>query len=69
MALLKPEFLRAHPIQAGLIWSAGFLVLFPAIMWLMGSPIPFSMSFVLIVLVGGLAWGLFMKFYHDWRNR
>jgi hypothetical protein len=67
MALLKPDFIRAHPIQAGMFWAVGFAILFPLIMWLMGSPIPLKVEFFGICLLGGLMWGYSMKLWHDWK--
>jgi hypothetical protein len=69
MALLKPEFMRAHPIQSGMFWAVGFGILFPLTMWLMGSPIRVTIGFLAACLLGGLTWGFAMKLIHDWRAR
>jgi len=67
MALLKPEFIRAHPIQSGMLWALGFAILFPLVMWAMGSSPRLSVEFLIMCCLGGLTWGFTMKFAHDWR--
>jgi hypothetical protein len=68
MALLKPEFLREHPIQSGMIWTAGYVPLFLLLGWVTGT-FNITSRFVLVVIalgvLGGIAWGYWMKAYHD----
>jgi hypothetical protein len=68
MALLKPSFLRAHPVQSGMIWAAGFAPLFLLLIWVTGIlPVrPVLVGFLIVCsAAGGLGWGYAMKAYHD----
>jgi len=68
MALLKPEFLRAHPIQSGLVWGAAFGGFFLLLMWVTGVTSITPISVAILVLcsgLGGLGWGYSIKAYHD----
>jgi hypothetical protein len=68
MALLKPQFMREHPVQSGMIWAVGFVALFLLIDWATGI-LPMNPGFIgLMIVLGipaGLGWGYSMKAYHD----
>jgi hypothetical protein len=68
MPLLKPEFLRAHPVQSGMIWGAGFGALFLLAMWATRI-IPITPVLIAILVLcsvaGGLSWGYSIKAYYD----
>jgi hypothetical protein len=69
MALLKPEFIRAHPIQAGMLWAVGFASLGSLMMWLMGWPLHWSLRLLVLLVLAGLVWGYSVKFIHDLKAR
>ena len=58
MALLKPEFLEAHPVKAGLAWAAAFAPLLGAIMIATGSnpTLNWILELVGLSVSGGLLW-------------
>jgi hypothetical protein len=66
MALLKPEFMRSHPVKAGMFWATPLLLSSLLGSWLFGQ---FNAVFVTTAstlwILGGLAWGFAMKSYHD----
>jgi predicted RND superfamily exporter protein len=68
MALLKPQFMREHPVQSGMIWAAALVALFLLVMWVTGL-LPLSVPFIGLMIVLGipasLGWGYSMKSYHD----
>ena len=68
MALLKPKFMREHPVQSGMVWGAAFVGLFLLLMWVTGI-LPLSIPFIGLMIVLGipaaLGWGYSMKAYHD----
>ena len=68
MALLKPAFLRAHPVQSGMIWAGGFAAVFLVLVWAIGiMPVRgWLVAFIIVCsMLGGLAWGYSMKTYYD----
>src|ERR1044072_3337067 len=50
MALLKPEFVEAHPVKAGLAWAAAFAPMLAAVMIVTGSKPTLSWILDLIAL-------------------
>jgi hypothetical protein len=69
MVLLKPEFMRAHPVQSGLLWTGIFVPLFLLAMLLMGNQVTMSGVLFLVgmAVIGGFAWGFTMQAFHNWR--
>jgi len=67
MALLKPQFLREHPVRSGMIWATGFAALMLLFLWITGMPIQPAIVTLLLLcsVMGGLGWGYSMKAYHD----
>ena len=68
MALLKPAFLRAHPIQSGMVWGAFFGGLLLLLVWatrIVRISDAFLGMLIFCSIMGGLAWGYSMKAYHD----
>jgi hypothetical protein len=67
--LLTPEFMRAHPIQSGMLWAMPLCAATLFGNWLFGKLSVVSVVVVVpIWVVGGLAWGYAMKAYHDGRE-
>jgi len=65
MALLTPEFIDAHPVKAGLAWTAGFVPLMGALLIVTGRAPSWLLAVQLIglSLVGGQAWSLALRTY------
>jgi hypothetical protein len=70
MALLKPEFVEAHPVKAGLAWAAAFAPMLAAVMIVTGSKPTLSWILDLIALSvsGGLLWAYVLRAHNRSRD-
>jgi hypothetical protein len=66
MALLKPSFLRAHPIQSGMVWATPMCAGTILGNWLFAKVSVVSVALIFAIwFCGGLSWGYAMKAYYD----
>ena len=70
MALLSPEFLEAHPVKAGLAWTAAFAPLLGGAMIVAGSKPSLSWGLDLLALSvsGGLLWAYAVRAHNRRRD-
>ncbi len=63
MALLSPEFIDAHPVKAGLAWTAGFAPLMGAVLIVTGrAPTPLWVAELIgLSLIGGQLWSFAVR--------
>jgi hypothetical protein len=63
MALLKPEFIEAHPVKAGLAWAAAFAPLMGAVLILTGRTptLIFAAELIGLSLIGGQVWSFVVR--------
>jgi hypothetical protein len=66
--LLKPEFMRKHPIQTGMLWAVGFVIVYLLVSSMTGADIDLVRFFVVAALAG-VAFGYVMKWHHDRKAR
>jgi hypothetical protein len=63
MALLRPEFIEAHPVKSGLAWATGMAPLLGAVMIVTGrSPTPLWIAELIgLSILGGQVWSFAVR--------